>query len=137
MIKEFRKFILRGNIVELVIGFTVGAAFSSVARSIVNDIIMPPISLLLGKSDFSNLYFVLREGITPPPLIMVLVMSGLETTPNAKSAAVIVEVNRISLFVWIEDIDNSNFMNVCTIYRFIKSVFLSIGKLFTIKEKVL
>jgi hypothetical protein len=77
------------------------------------------------------------EGITPPPLIMVLVMSGLETIPNAKSAAVIVEVNRTSLFVWIEDIDNSNFMNVCTIYRFIKSVFLSMGKLFTIKEKVL
>ena len=67
MIKEFRKFILRGNIVELVIGFTVGAAFSSVARSVVNDIIMPPISLFLGKSDFSNLYFLLKEGRTPAP----------------------------------------------------------------------
>jgi len=67
MLKEFRKFILRGNIVELVIGFTVGAAFSSAAKSIVNDIIMPPISLLLGKSDFSNLFVVLRQGQTPPP----------------------------------------------------------------------
>ncbi len=67
MFREFRKFILRGNIVELVIGFTVGASFSSVAKSLVNDIIMPPISLLLGKSDFSNLYIILKEGITPPP----------------------------------------------------------------------
>jgi|SRR3989344_128469 len=67
MFGEFRKFILRGNIVELVIGFTVGASFSTVAKSIVNDIIMPPISLLLGKKDFSNLFFTLREGITPSP----------------------------------------------------------------------
>jgi hypothetical protein len=77
------------------------------------------------------------EGITPPPLIVVLVMSGLETTPNAKSAAVIVEVNRTNLFVWIEDIDNSSFMNVCTIYRFIKSVFLSMGKLCYIDDNFL
>jgi hypothetical protein len=69
------------------------------------------------------------KGITPPPPIVVLVMSGLETNPNAKSAAVIVEVNRTSLLVWIEDIDNSSFMNVRTIYRFIKSVSLSTGKL--------
>ena len=56
--------------------------------------------------------------MAPPPL------SGLETIPNAKSAAVIVEVTRISRLVWIEDIDNSDFMNIRTIYRFITLVFL-------------
>ena len=60
----------------------------------------------------------------PPPLIIVLVISGLATTPNAKSATVIVEVTRISWCVCDEDIYNSNFMNVCTIYRFIKLLFL-------------
>jgi hypothetical protein len=64
-------------------------------------------------------------------------MSGLETSPNAKSAAVIVEVNRISLFGWVEDINNSSFMNVCTIYRFIKSVLLGMGKLCYIDDNFL
>jgi hypothetical protein len=52
-----------------------------------------------------------------------LVMSGPETAPSAKSAAIIVEDTRISLFVWIEDINNSISMDVCTIYRFITLVF--------------
>jgi hypothetical protein len=63
--------------------------------------------------------------MAPPPLIVGLIMSGLETNPNARSAVVIVEVNRTSLFVWVEDIYNSNFMNVCTIYHFIRLVLLS------------
>lgn len=67
MLKEFKKFILRGNLVDLAIGFTVGAAFSTVARSLVNDILMPPIGYLMGKTDFSNLMLVLKEGSTSPP----------------------------------------------------------------------
>jgi len=67
MFKEFKKFILRGNLVDLAIGFTVGAAFSTVARSLVNDILMPPIGYLLGSTDFSNLMLVLKEGTVPPP----------------------------------------------------------------------
>lgn len=59
---------LRGNLVDLAVGFTVGAAFSTVAKSLVNDVIMPPIGALLGKSDFSNLFILLRAGEkTPPP----------------------------------------------------------------------
>ena len=62
MFKDFKKFILRGNLIDLSIGFTVGAAFSTVAKSLVTDVIMPPISLLLGQADFSNLYWLLRQG---------------------------------------------------------------------------
>jgi large conductance mechanosensitive channel len=67
MFKDFKKFILRGNLVDLAIGFTVGAAFSTVAKSLVNDIIMPPIGLLLGKTDFADLFILLKQGSPPSP----------------------------------------------------------------------
>ncbi len=69
MIKEFKKFILRGSLVDLAIGFTVGASFSTVARSLVDDILMPPIGFLMGSTDFSNLMLVLKDGNPPPPYI--------------------------------------------------------------------
>ena len=69
MIKEFKKFILRGSLVDLAIGFTVGASFSTVARSLVDDILMPPIGYVMGSTDFSNLMFVLKGGNPPPPYI--------------------------------------------------------------------
>lgn len=62
MSSEFRKFAMRGNLIDLAIGFTVGAAFTTVARSLVSDILMPPIGLLLGHSDFSDLFMLLRTG---------------------------------------------------------------------------
>ena len=61
MLKEFQKFLLRGNLVELAIGFTVGAAFSTLAKSLVDDIIMPPIAALLGNVDFTNLRIILKS----------------------------------------------------------------------------
>ena len=60
IIDEFRKFILRGNIAELAIGFTVGAAFTAIVKSLVEDIILPPVSFFLGSADFSNNFLVLR-----------------------------------------------------------------------------
>jgi large conductance mechanosensitive channel len=60
--REFKKFALRGNMVDLAVGFTVGAAFTSVARSLVDDIIMPPLGLILGNKDFSNYFLVLKRG---------------------------------------------------------------------------
>jgi large conductance mechanosensitive channel len=56
MLKEFREFIMRGNVVDLAVGIIIGAAFGKIVTSLVNDVIMPPIGLLLGKVDFSNLY---------------------------------------------------------------------------------
>lgn len=61
---DFKKFALRGNIVDLTIGFTVGAAFTTIVRSFVNDILMPPVGLLTGRSDFSDKFIVLKEGIS-------------------------------------------------------------------------
>ena len=59
---EFKKFAMRGSIIDLAIGFTVGAAFNSIAQSLVDDVLMPPIGLLLGHTDFTNLFVVLKEG---------------------------------------------------------------------------
>ena len=59
MLKEFKKFIMRGNVVDLAIGVIIGGAFGKIITSLVNDIIMPPIGLILGKVDFSNLFFTL------------------------------------------------------------------------------
>ena len=66
-IKEFREFVLRGNVIDMAIGIVIGVAFGAVVNSAVNDIIMPPIGLLLGKVNFANLFVVLRNGQTPPP----------------------------------------------------------------------
>jgi len=67
MLKEFKEFAMRGNVVDMAVGIIVGAAFGTIVSSLVSDIIMPPIGLLLGKVDFTNLFVVLKEGITIGP----------------------------------------------------------------------
>ena len=67
LIDEFKEFISRGNVVDLAVGFIIGTAFGAIVKSLVDDVIMPPIGLALGKVDFSNLFAVLKEGDTPPP----------------------------------------------------------------------
>jgi large conductance mechanosensitive channel len=56
MLKEFREFALKGNVIDLAVGIIIGAAFNKVVQSLVNDIIMPPVGLLVGKVDFSSLF---------------------------------------------------------------------------------
>ena len=62
MLKEFKEFAMRGNVVDMAVGIIIGAAFGTIVNSVVADIIMPPIGLLLGNIDFSNLFIVLKEG---------------------------------------------------------------------------
>ncbi len=59
MLSEFKKFLIKGNAVDMAVGFMFGAAFASIVKSLVNNLIMPPIGLLLGKVDFSNLFIAL------------------------------------------------------------------------------
>ena len=58
---EFKKFAMRGNVIDMAVGIIIGAAFGKIVDSMVKDVIMPPIGLLLGSVDFSNLFFVLKE----------------------------------------------------------------------------
>ena len=67
MLKEFKEFAVKGNVVDMAVGIIIGAAFGTIVQSLVNDVIMPPIGLLLGNVDFSNLFAVLQEGATPGP----------------------------------------------------------------------
>lgn len=67
MLEEFKKFALGGNMVDMAVGIVIGAAFGTIVASLVEDILMPPIGLLLGGVDFSNLFFVLKEGSTAAP----------------------------------------------------------------------
>jgi len=71
MLKEFKEFAMRGNVVDMAVGIIIGAAFGKIVDSLVKDLIMPPIGLLLGKVDFSNLFFVLREGSTAAPYLTI------------------------------------------------------------------
>lgn len=61
MLKEFKEFALKGNVVDLAIGIIIGAAFGKIVTSFVNDVLMPPIGLLLGKVDFTNLFINLSD----------------------------------------------------------------------------
>ncbi len=67
MFKEFKEFAMRGNVVDMAVGIIIGAAFGSIVSSLVADVIMPPIGMLLGNVDFSNLFAVLKEGAAAGP----------------------------------------------------------------------
>lgn len=67
MFKEFKEFAIRGNVVDMAVGIIIGAAFGTIVKSLVADVIMPPIGLLLGDVDFANLFVVLKQGATAAP----------------------------------------------------------------------
>jgi len=67
MLKEFKEFAMRGNVVDMAVGIIIGAAFVQIVTSLVNDVLMPPIGLLLGNVDFSNLFLVLKGGTEAGP----------------------------------------------------------------------
>jgi large conductance mechanosensitive channel len=67
MLKEFKEFALKGNVIDMAVGIIIGASFGSIVNSLVTDIIMPPIGMILGKVDFSNLFLVLQEGKVAGP----------------------------------------------------------------------
>jgi len=62
MLKDFRAFVMRGNVVDLAVGVIIGAAFGSIVKSLVDDVLMPPIGLATGGIDFSNKFIMLQEG---------------------------------------------------------------------------
>jgi large conductance mechanosensitive channel len=67
MLKEFKAFVLRGNVLDLAVGIIIGAAFGTVVKSLVDDVIMPPVGLALGNVDFANLFLLLEPGAKAPP----------------------------------------------------------------------
>jgi large conductance mechanosensitive channel len=88
MLKEFKEFALRGNVVDMAVGIVIGGAFGTIVKSLVDDVLMPLVGLLLGRVDFSTLMVVLREGK----------VAGPYATPAAAKAAGAVTLN-YGLFV--------------------------------------
>ena len=80
MLKEFKEFAMRGNVIDMAVGIIIGAAFGTIVKSLVDDIIMPPIGLLLGNVDFSNLFAVIKAGKVAGPY---------ETLAAAKAAGAV------------------------------------------------
>ena len=71
MFKEFKEFAIKGNVIDMAVGIIIGAAFGTIVNSLVQDVIMPPIGLLLGNVDFSNIFAVLKEGKVAGPYASV------------------------------------------------------------------
>jgi len=67
MLTEFKKFAMRGNVVDMAVGIIIGAAFGAIVSGFVNEIMMPLIGMVTGGTDFSNMFVLLREGATPGP----------------------------------------------------------------------
>jgi len=67
MLKEFKEFALKGNVVDMAVGIIIGAAFGTIVKSLIDDVIMPPIGLLLGGVDFANLFVLLKAGTPGGP----------------------------------------------------------------------
>jgi large conductance mechanosensitive channel len=67
MVKEFKEFAVKGNVVDMAVGIIIGGAFGTVVKSFVDDVLMPPLGLLIGDIDFQDILLVLREGSTPGP----------------------------------------------------------------------
>jgi len=67
MLKDFRDFVMRGNVLDMAVGIIIGAAFGAIVTSLVRDVIMPPVGWLLGNVDFANLFLVIKPGATPAP----------------------------------------------------------------------
>lgn len=67
MLQEYKKFAIRGNVIDMAVGIIIGAAFGTVVQSLVKDVLTPPLGLLIGGTDFTNLFFVLKEGTPEAP----------------------------------------------------------------------
>jgi large conductance mechanosensitive channel len=69
MLKEFKEFAMKGNVIDMAVGIIIGAAFGAIIKSLVDDLLMPPIGLMLGNADFSNIFMVIKEGKVAGPYV--------------------------------------------------------------------
>ena len=93
MMKEFKTFAMRGNVIDMAVGIVIGGAFGKIVSSFVADVIMPPIGLLLGGVDFSNLFAVIREGSSAGPFANLAAAQILKIV--AKRTARITRISRV------------------------------------------
>jgi large conductance mechanosensitive channel len=80
LVKEFKEFAVKGNVVDMAVGVIIGAAFGKIVSSLVADVVMPPLGLLIGGIDFTHFELVLREGVDKTPPVTLKYGVFLQTT---------------------------------------------------------
>lgn len=101
MLKEFKKFVMRGNVMDLAIGVIIGAAFKEIITSLVNDILMPIIGIFIGKVDFSSLKIVIKEAVGETPELAISYGNFIQNVVNFLMIAFVIflmvrAINRLS-----------------------------------------
>jgi len=99
IIKEFREFAMRGNVVDMAVGIIIGGAFGKIVSSIVNDVIMPPIGVLLGGVDFKNLRLTIKQATASQPAVTLNYGSFINTVIDFTIVA-------FAIFIMIKVINN-------------------------------
>ncbi len=116
MLKEFREFAMRGNVVDMAVGIIIGAAFGTIVQSLVNDVIMPLIGLVLGNVDFSNLFLVMKEGTPqgPYPALSDAAKAGAVTINYGKFLNTIISflIVAFAVFILVKNINKLRQENV-------------------------
>lgn len=110
---EFKKFVMRGNVIDMAVGIIIGGAFTKIVNSTVADIMMPPLGLLLGKVDFSNWFIVLKDGATvhgPYDSLAAATAAGATTLNigNLLNAAISFLIVAFCIFMLIKGINKLN-----------------------------
>jgi large conductance mechanosensitive channel len=104
MLEDFKKFIMRGNVVDLAVGVIIGAAFGKIVGSLVDDLIMPVLGLALGRVDFSNLYFVLKpgaDGLSSYPSLGAAKAAGAATLNYGQFISVVITFLIVAAAVFV------------------------------------
>jgi len=100
-ILEFRQFVARGNVVDLAVGFIIGAAFGKIADSVVNDLIMPVVAGLLGKADFSGLFIPLANPPAVPPTLEALKRAGVPVIAYGNFLTIVLNFIILAFIVFV------------------------------------
>jgi large conductance mechanosensitive channel len=101
MLNEFREFIAKGNVMDLAVGVIIGAAFQRIVDSLVNDVIMPVVGLIVGGTDFSNLFVVLREGVKAPPPYATLAEAKAAGAAVFGYGAFVTQIVQFLILAWV------------------------------------
>ena len=101
MIEEFKKFAMRGNVVDLAVGVIIGAAFGKIVDSLVNDVITPVVGVFTGGTDFSNLFAVLKEGAKAPAPYASLAEAKAAGATVVAYGAFVTQVIQFLILAWV------------------------------------
>ncbi len=100
MLKEFKEFAMKGNVIDMAVGIIIGAAFGTIIKSLVDDILMPPIGLFLGNVDFANLFLIIKEGKVAGPYSSLAAAKAA----GAVSVNIGIFINTVNIGIFINTI---------------------------------